>query len=459
VVWAPFFNRHWIDSAAQSIWSDDNTLAMWIRVEVALAQVQGKLGIIPAAAAERIAEVGRRQEDFDLDVIVADIQRTQHPLVPVLREFERLVGPESGGWLHWGATTQNIMETAQALQLQSSVDLMLANIDAVMKRLIGLATDYRATLQAGRTHGQHALPITFGYKVAGWAYELRRHRQRLVALSPASFVARIGGGVGSYAALDGRGREVELALAKELGLGDPELGGRADFDRQASVVGAAAMAAACCERIAHDLVFLQRTELAEIQEDHYPERVGSSTMAQKRNPTRAQRVVSLARMTRSKAAPALEAMVRQDEGDGMAGGVAEFLVPELCILAVSTFSAMDALLGSIRVDAQAMERNLASSGGSIFAEAVMMHLGRTLGRGTAHRILHEVAAKAAEGGTDFSDEVRRHPHLASLAGTMDLDEIMDPARYLGDIDVVISALADGSATADGRSVNGAEMDE
>ncbi len=434
-----FYNAYWFDKDALALWDDQATLSRWLEVEVALAKVQAALGVIPPAAAARIAEVAQGGR-FDLDVLAKAIAKAQHPLVPVLKQVEDLAGEEAGGWLHWGATTQNIFDTAQALQLKATVALTREHLESACAILAETAHEHAGTLQAGRTHGQHALPITFGFKLAGWLAELNRHNARLDAVSGHAFVARLGGAVGTYAALGGSGRAVEQALAHELGLDVPEFGGRADFDRQAEVMSCLAALAASCERIAADLSFLQRTEVAEIFEDHYPERIGSSTMAQKRNPSEAQRVIALARLTRGRIPMVLEAMVRQDEGDAASTNVTDVLMPDFCVLAVSTVTALASLLGHIHVDSVRMRENLGATGGMISAEAVMMELGKHLGRGQAHHILHEATANAARTGRTFAEEVADHPVLQQLPAGLDLGALLDPASYTGDVDDIITRI-------------------
>lgn len=435
-----FYNRYWFDPEAMALWDDRATLKCWLGIEAALAKVQARLCVIPEDAATRIAQVALA-DNFDFDELADAIATAQHPLVPVLDKLEALAGDEAGGWLHWGATTQNIFDTAQALQLKSTVALVQRHLKGAQQTLAAKSVEYGATLQAGRTHGQHALPITFGFKLAGWLAELGRQGERLANLTDHAFVARLGGAVGTYAALDGKGRLVEEALAEELGLLVPELGGRADFDRQAEVMTHLASLAASCERIAADIALLQRTEIAELYENHYPERIGSSTMAQKRNPSEAQRVIALARMTRGRVPMALEAMVRQDEGDAAATNVTDVLMPDFCVLAASTVKALSSLLAHIQADPERMRRNLDATGGMISAEAVMMELGKIIGRGEAHHILHEATARAHASGRTFAEEILDHEGLKELPPGFDLKRLLDPAFYVGDVADIISRIA------------------
>ena len=435
-----FFNTYWFDADAVKLWDDQATLGRWCQVEIALAKVEAELGIIPEQAAARIAEVAIPR-NFDLTTLGAAIAVAQHPLVPVLKAIEDLAGPEAGGWLHWGATTQNIFDTAQALQMQESVAQSIARLTAASARLGQMANRYGRAVQAGRTHGQHALPITFGFKAAGWLAEIKRHLHRLSRLQRDAFVVRISGAVGTYAALEGRGHAVERRLASVLGLTPPDLGGRGDFDRQAEIMTTLAAAAACCERIAADLLFLQRTEVAEVAEFHYADRIGSSTMAQKRNPSEAQRVIALARLVRGRIPMVLESLVRDDEGDASVTNVTDLLIPDFCILAVSTFAAVDKLLNHISVDEARMRANADLTGGAICAEAVMIQLGKVIGRGRAHHILHAAAGRAAEKSTAFADELRADSDIQALKGRIDIDALLDPAKYVGEVDEIISRIS------------------
>lgn len=431
-----FYNRHWFDPEAVAIWDETATLGRWLEVEVALAQVQAELGVIPRDAADGIA-ASADITAFDLDLLAAAVRVAQHPFVPFLKMFEGLCPGGSGGWLHWGATTQNIFDTTQALQLKATVELLLTRLDNVTRKLSEDARRHARTVQAGRTHGQHALPISYGYKLASWLDEMERHAERLRGLFGHAFVARAGGGAGTYAGMGGRGREVEAALANQLGLSAPRLGGRGDFDRQAEVIGAIAMLAASCERIADNLIFLQRTEIAEVFEDHRGGRVGSSTMAQKRNPAEAQKTAGLARLARSRVTLALDCMVRDDEGDAVSTNVADYFLPEFGVLAISCVTALGGLLDQIEVDADAMHRNSLITGGLMQTEAVMMELARTYGRGEAHHLLHEAAAEAIRTGISFERVLESKTELAGI----DVKALLAPENYLGEVASVVTALA------------------
>ncbi|MDO8250456.1 MAG: lyase family protein, partial [Rhodoferax sp.] len=329
-----FITGHWFSSDAKRIWSDVATLQAWLAVEAALAQSQAELGIIPADAAKTIAQKADARQ-FDLERLSRDIAFAQHPLVPVLHQFEELCGEPAAGFIHWGATTQNIFDTASSLQMLETHQLLMAHLDTAIAAFGELALAHQATVMPGRTHGQHALPMTFGFKLAGWLDELDRDRDRLKQRLAPSFVACLGGAIGTFAAMGDAGRQVETRMAEQLGLQPAGLPMRASYDRASDYISALGLLAGTAQKIAQDVVFMQRTEIGEVAEAFHMGKVGSSTMAQKRNPSTALLLTSLARMLRARVPAALEAMVRMDEGDSSATNVTDTLLPEIAIIATS----------------------------------------------------------------------------------------------------------------------------
>lgn len=434
-----FAQSYVFNPGVREIWSDCATLQRWLDVEVALAEAQASVGLIPVSAVQRIRECANVKY-FDIEALSKAIAFAQHPLTPVLKELAKLCGEPAGGWVHWGATTQNILDTAQSLQLAATSELIDKELQATVAVLKEHAREHAGTLQAGRTHGQHAVPITFGFKLACWAMELHRHQERLTRLRQSAFVVRMGGAAGTYASMRGKGREVEARIAGALGLQRPEIGGRADADRQAEYVTFLGMLAATCEKVAADLIVLQRSEIAEVSERHYAGRVGSSTMAQKRNPTEAQRVVMLARMARSRAPIALDSMVRQDEGDAVASHVMDYILPEASVFAVSALSAMRELLQGIQIHPDKMLKTLQASGGLIMAESIMMLLAEGIGRNHAHELVHGAATECAEQGTEFLPTLQRHLESVGIDPSVITAALLDPRHYVGEIPAVIEQL-------------------
>jgi adenylosuccinate lyase/3-carboxy-cis,cis-muconate cycloisomerase len=426
-----FVTRGWFSAEARALWSDRATLQAWLDVEAALASAQAGLGLIPAAAAERIGTQARA-EHFDLDPLAEAIAFAQHPLVPVLHRLEALCGEPAAGFLHWGVTTQNIFDTAAALQMGRTQALIARDLDAAIEALADLAQRHEATVMAGRTHGQQALPMTLGFKLAGWIDELDRHRTRLAERLAASFPACMGGAIGTHAATGAAGREVERRLAARLGLQPAGLASRASYDRAADYIATLGLLAGTAQRLAQDVVLMQRTEIGELAERFHPGKVGSSTLAHKRNPSTALRLASLARLARARVPTALEAMVRMDEGDSAATNVADTLLPEVAVLAASIAETLRRLAQGLVVDAEAMRRNLAISRGLIVSEAVMMRLGPVIGRHAAHRLLYEAAGRVASDGLSFAEAIRTHPALPATEATGDWLRALDPQAYVGE---------------------------
>lgn len=426
-----FITGHWFSAPAKAIWSDFSTLQSWLDVEAALARAQAGLGVIPVEAALVIATQSRA-ELFDLPQLAEAIAFAQHPLVPVLHRFEELCGEPAAGFIHWGATTQNIFDTASALQMVRTHTLMAGHLDAAITALAGLALEHQATPMAGRTHGQHALPMTMGFKLAAWVDELDRDRQRLAERLAGSFPATMGGAIGTFAATGPLGPAVQALMAQQLGLLPASMPLRSSYDRASDYLSALGILAGTAQKIAHDVVFMQRTEIGEVAEAFHIGKVGSSTMAQKRNPSTALLLVSLARMLRTRTQAALETMVRMDEGDSSATNVADTLLPEIAIIATSVTETLARLAQGLVVKPQALSGNLAMTRGLIASEAVMMRLTRVMGRHDAHRLLYAAAQHSQSDGVPFIDAIRAQPPFDGGALPADLLQALDAESYVGE---------------------------
>jgi 3-carboxy-cis,cis-muconate cycloisomerase len=434
-----FITRGWFDPQTMTIWSDEATLQAWLDVEAALAWAEAEMGLVPSASAAIIASKAKASQ-FDIPDLMHRISVAQHPFVPVLAQFEALCGEPAAGYIHLGATTQNIFDTAVSLQMRATTDRILALLDEALVALRRLAADHAHTVQAGRTHGQHALPMTFGFRLAGWIDELSRHRDRLSGRFDGAFVASLGGAIGTGAALGAQAIEVERRLAAQLGLRPAGLAMRSSYDRVADYLAGFGLLGGTLEKIAGDLVFLQRTEIGEVSESFHYGKVGSSTMAQKRNPSTALRLISLCRMLRARMPLIGEAMVRMDEGDSSATNVTDVTVPEIAVLAASAAVGLRDLCAGIVVHSDAMARNLALSGGLIVSEAVMMALSADIGRHAAHHLLYEVAQTSLSQNKPFAVALGEHPGLRGLSADR-LAELLDPGRYTGQSAVFAAAAA------------------
>ncbi len=426
-----FMTGHWFSAPAKAIWSDTATLQAWLDVETALAKAQAELGLIPTEVVPAIA-AHAHADLFDLPRLAEGIAFAQHPLVPVLHQFEKLCGEPAAGFLHWGATTQNIFDTATALQMTRTHALLQHSLDSAINALGALALQHQATPMAGRTHGQHALPMTLGFKLAGWMDELDRNRQRLTDRLQASFPACMGGAIGTFAAMGPLGPEVQALMASQLGLQSAQLPLRSSYDRVSDYVAALGLLAGTAQKIAQDVVFMQRTEVGELAEAFHIGKVGSSTMAQKRNPSTALLLVSLSRMLRNRMQVALESMVRLDEGDSSATNVTDTLIPEIAVIGVSVAETLARLAQGLVVHPEALSRNLALTQGLIASEAVMMRLTRLMGRHEAHQLLYVAAQRAQSEGTAFVDALNALPPFVGQELPGDLLQALKAESYIGE---------------------------
>lgn len=425
-----YMSSYCFSDAGKAIWSDRATLQAWLDVEAALAQAQAELGMVPPEAAQQIA-VHAQAERFDLEALARGIAFAQHPLMPVLDAFERMCGDAVAHYLHWGATTQNVLDTATALQMTRTHRQLDAALGQAILALGALAAAHRDTPSAGRTHGQHALPTTLGCKVAVWVDELDRHRHRLAARVGPSFPTLLGGAIGTYGAMGARGPEVERRVAARLGLEPNPMPSRASYDRPADYVLALGLLAATTEKIAGSVVTWMRTEIGELAEAFHLGKIGSSTMAQKRNPNTAMSTVALARLLRARVPLVLEAVIRTDEGDGAASFVTDVSMPEVGLLALSMAEFLARLCAGLQAAPTALRRNLALTDGLIASETAMMALGKRLGRHKAHHILYEAAQQTQSDGVPFLASLQAHPGLQGLELSRDaLAGWLDPAANL-----------------------------
>jgi 3-carboxy-cis,cis-muconate cycloisomerase len=336
-----------------------------------------------------------------------------------------------GGFLHWGATTQDIMDTATALQLARARRLMLEAIDDLEAAMVDLARQHRGTVMAGRTHGQQATPITFGYKVAVWLDELRRHRQRFEAIGPRLLVGQFGGAAGTLASLGEPGLEVLERMPRALGLEPPAISWHTARDNLAEFACLLGLLTSTLGKIAQEVALLQKTELGEVEEGFEPGRGGSSTMPQKRNPIACEAIVGIARIVKQDVALALDCM-NPDHERATGPWHAEWeVLPEICVLAHGAATQANWLLRHLLVRPDNMARNLELSGGLIASEAVMMHLAPRLGRQLAHDLVYEACMEAVTTGRPLIEALLARPDLAHAVTRTELGALLDPRNYIG----------------------------
>ena len=430
-----------------ALFTEDSIHQAWLDVEVALAAAQAELGIIPAAAAAEIAAKAKL-ELVDRAAFARRLEVTGHALVSLVWQIDVLCDGDAGGYLHWGATTVNITQTARLLLVRRAHRLMQGELATLLRHLADHAEAAREYPMAGRTHGQHALPITFGFKVATWIDELLRHEERLRQLEPRTFRAMYGGGVGTVAALGDRGPELQRRFAECLRMAPMELPARTARDHLGEYVTTLALLCGTLARMAREVYTLMKPEYGEVEEAVPTGAVGSSTMPQKRNPKLCMLLLQLTARVRAQVAPALESLAAEHEEDGSQYQVMEHALTDAVVAAGEALQAAAALAGGLRLDPERMRRNLDLTRGLIVSETVMLALGERIGRQHAHDVVYEAAQRAHANGTNFAAELQADPEVAATLSAEQLAELLDPGRYVGlSADFALDAAAGARATA------------
>jgi len=415
--------------AMRAAFSDEALLKAYVQAEVALAVAQGQTGVIPREAAEVIAQ---KAPEIALDSaqLKHDTENVGYPIVGLVSQLSERLG-EAGRYVHWGATTQAIMDTATVLQLREAVTLIEAQLTEVMATLADLARRHRDTPMAGRTHLQQALPITFGHKVAIWLSALQRSAERLEQAKPRALQAQLGGAVGTLASLGDRGLEVRAAYARALGLAEPDITWHVARDGLVELVQTLAVICGALGKIGYDVMILMATEIGEVFEPFSSHRGASSTMPQKRNPISSEILLANAKISRDAASLMLDAMV-QDLERATGPWHAEWMaLPQVCLLTAGSLAQAQFMLSGLIVDQAAMKRNLDSTRGLIVAEAVMMGLAPALGRQLAHDEVYAACRDAFTRREPLLDALLRRPAIASALPHDQLAALCEPSNYLG----------------------------
>jgi 3-carboxy-cis,cis-muconate cycloisomerase len=427
--------------AMRAIWSDEALVARYVDVEIALAQAEARVGVIPADAAKEIAAKADATK-MDLAKLKAETDVVGYPIIGIVHQMAKQCG-DAGRFVHWGATTQDIMDTATVLQLRGALDIVDAELAAIEKALVALAGKHRDTVMAGRTHMQHALPITFGYKAAVWLSSVRRDKARLAALRPRLLVVQFSGAAGTLASLGDKGLEVQAALADELKLAVPDITWHAARDSIAECGSALAILSGGLAKIATDVMLMMQTEVAEAFEPFVKGRGGSSTMPQKRNPISCEMILAIAKAVRSDAGLLLDAMAADHERATGPWHLEWIALPRSFLATAAALYQARFMLEGLIVDGDRMRRNLDITGGLIVAEAAMMALAPHTGRGAAHDIVYDCCRAALDGGTTLLAELEKRADVTRHLDRAALARVVDPAHYLGTAPQMIDRMLKG----------------
>lgn len=413
----------------RGVFSDKALIERYIEVEVALARAEARCGVIPSEAAEQIAELAT-YASLDLTLMQHETEIVGYPILPLVEQLSKTCG-EAGRYVHWGATTQDIMDTAVVLQVRAALAIVERDIQAVRGLLADLAKRYRDTPMAGRTHLQHALPITFGYKCAVWLSMFDRHAERLVELRPRVEIGQFAGAAGTLASLGDKGLEVQEALMAELGLGVPQATWHVARDGLAETLNFLGLVTGSLGKVALDVMMMMTSELGEVYEPFVKGRGASSTMPQKRNPISCELMYAAAKGVRQHAGLMLDAMIQDFERSTGPWQAEWIAIPEAFALSAASLGQAKFMLAGLEVRTERMRKNLDMTQGLIVAEAVMMGLAPALGRQVAHDVVYAACRMANDEGSSLLDALLAQGEATAQLDIEELKRLTDPSNYLG----------------------------
>lgn len=426
----------------RQVWSDENRLQKHLDVEAALALSEAELGLIPAEAAETIAAKAK-VDLMNIPEIAQEVLKVKHSLMPTLKALQKLCGAEHGEWVHYGATTQDIVDTGMMLQLKEAHHIIERDVRAIARELARLAHQHRETPMAGRSHGMQGLPTTFGFKIAVILDEVIRHLDRLREAEARVFTGVMGGGVGTYASFGQLGPDVERKTMELLGLQAPNISWHSSRDRSAEYAGLLGMISGTLGKMANEFYNLMRTEIDEVEEPFSSGKIGSSTMPHKRNPAALEGLASLTKPIRYNVALVQESMIVEHERDAMSWRGEWIALPESCIYLAAQLASAKAILAGLVVKPENMLRNLNVLGGLLLSERVMFALAKPMGKQTAHEVVYELCMKSVEEDIPFREALLADSRIQAAVSIEELERLLDPSTYLGSapqtVDRVIAA--------------------
>lgn len=415
----------------REIFSEENLVQKWLDVEAALARAEARLGIIPQEAADEITKKAK-VENLDLDKLGKEMAEISHPIVPMIRQLTNVCDYGYGQYIHWGATTQDIMDTANVLQIKEALDIYERNINTIQNILIEMVKDTKDVVLAGRTHGQHGLPITFAYKAAVWLEEVNRSADRFLELKERILVGQFSGAVGSLASIKEKGLELQVEIMKELDLDVPNVSWHASRDNFAELASFMGILGSTLAKVANEVFHLQKTEFTELEEPFNKGKVGSSTMPHKRNPSLAQNIVTMSRILRQNVPLFLESMIHQHERDMISWQMEWEVLPESSLLFGAILQKTEKLLEGLTINKDRMYKNVSElTNGLIMSEAIMIKLGETIGRQESHDLVYEACMSAYEQNIDVRELLYKEEIIHSKFTKDEFNEMFEISAYTG----------------------------
>jgi adenylosuccinate lyase len=425
-----FYQSGYTTGEARRVFCDLRRLQRWLEVEAALAASQAELGAIPAAAALELGKTARL-DLLDLEAIKADMKKTGHSLIPLLNAWQKITSPGAGKYIHFGATTQDIQDTAQSLEIREFLLIIERDTSRIIRLLAGLAHRYRDLVTIARTHGQQALPITLGAKIAVWLDEMIRNAGRLQTCRQSVPASQLFGGVGTMAAFGNQGFELLDRFSAKLGLAVPLCSWHTARDRLAEMLSTLAILAGTLGKIANEICQLSRDEIGELEEPFHMGKIGSTTMPHKRNPELCEQVVVLAKLVKNNTALGFEALINEHERDYRAVRLEWVAITDTALYVCGALSLMNSILEKLIVHEERIRQNVSSAASLIATEALMFRMAEQMGKQPAHQLLYEISMAARNTGRPLVDLLSSHPRVASVFTAEGLRQAMAPEHHTG----------------------------
>ena len=430
IIDSSIFQGIFSSDAMRQVWSDENRTRKYLDIECALAKVQGRLGLIPQEAADEIIS-HCHLEQIDMAQLRQQTERIGYPILGVVSQLNALCRDKLGEYCHWGATTQDITDTATVLQIREALAIVDTELTAISAALARLAREHRDTPMVGRSNLQQAIPVTFGYKMAGLLSAIERHRERLEQLRQRVLVGEFAGAAGTLASLETGAMETQAGLCAELGLKQPVIAWHTIRDNIAEVGTFLGLVGGTLGKLSTDVKLMMQTEVGEVYEPYHHGRGSSSTMPQKRNPISSCYIHAAISVVRQHAAALLDAMVADHERSTGPWEIEWIVLPEAFCLMAGALRQSRLVLEGLQVDTAAMRRNIDLTEGLVMSEAVMMGLGHHLGREYAHDLVYDLCREALAQKKPLLDLLAAHPEIARHVDRAALQAMLDPANYLG----------------------------
>lgn len=430
----------------REIFDDRSIIANMLAIENAMAAVQGELGMIPEDAVREIIDKGKA-DNMDFEAIEEQINRVGHSLVPIIRYWQSICQGNAGEYIHLGATTQDTLDTAFMLCYKKGFEAIYRDAREMEAHCLELVKTHKNTVMAGRSHTQQAIPITFGYKAAVWASELRRDIERMQECYRRCFVGELFGAVGTLASFGDNGLYIAEESIRRVGLDVPQIAWHVSRDRIAEIVSALGILCCTVGRIGKEIASMQATEVGEVAEKFRMGAVGSSTMPHKRNPNGPEAMQMLARSVKASMALTMESMFCEHERDGAFWKLEWKSVSDVIIMAGACIAKGKTVLQNLDVFPDVMRENLRKLHGLMLSELVMLELGEKVGKQTAHEIIYKVSMKSFEQKADFADMLMEDEAVSRFFTRAQIDDILAPERYTGQSALLAQRVYDSSMSA------------